>query len=613
MAHEYKLIYEYGGYISKKDVTNALPETGSYKNPNYVSNIQLSYLIAGSQNVMFNDGEKVATRAGYVLDGPAGSTNLPTVGSYDWNTSGNAERNLRVIRGSGGKLQYRYVDSSGTVTYRDLMTGLGSNTNLSFAEWWSSTDAIDELIFVNGTPNLYMWSGAIATFASATTNTITRQGTNTWAQDRFLQAGTRTVVIDGITYTYTGGETTSTLTGVTPDPTAGGISAGDVVHQGIRTTANVPGAGVNNRLVMVFRNQLWVSDATQRVTYVSKNTDYTNFGLTSPRAPGDPALLTFDTTPNAYIVQNEDIYISGGYKDWYKADLTLSQDLASEMVVITKLKASPRGAAQSQDLVCSAKNSVMYVSQEPTFEDLSNVESIITPTTLPISDPIKTDFDGYNFTNGHAKYWKNRTYIALPAENKVLIWDHMKGFWHPPQILPVSRLAIIGGLLYGHSSQTDESYQLFTGTNDNGQPVNAVASFAYRNYGKRMRKKRFDEWATEGYISTNTTLNLTLNYDFGGATSVQSYAISGADESILFTSVDDNSFGKQSFGKQPLGSSVVGLSAVSKFRVIQGMPQQDFYEINAVYSSQGTDQQWQVLSHGGNVRFSDALSAEIVK
>lgn len=580
---KFNLVSNFNGYLNKADVTNIAPE----------------HLVSPSKNVLINDGEKVAIRGGYTLYGAANTALTPILSSHEWNTSTGTELDVRHY---GTVLEVYYSSA-----WRTLKSGLTAGLTLNFAEWWSSAEAQDFLLFADGTSNMNMWSGGATTYASSTVNTITKQGTTTWAEDRFLTTGTRQVDIGGITYTYTGGESTTTLTGVTPDPTAGGHVAGDVALQTIRVTANTPASGVTTDIITVLNNNVYVASTERRDVYVSSNTDYTSYTVASPRVPGGPALLTLDSPPIGFAVGEKEMYLSGSKSEWYQTALTLSADLTAESLIVNRLKTSPGQGALAQSAIGNAKNYVIYVSNENVIDFLGRVENIDTPQSRPLSDPIKSEVAGYDVTiKPHVKYHKNKTYIAFPSESKVLIYDHEKRFWQPPQVLPVRRFAIIGGELYGHGNSVPETYKLFDGTSDNTNPIHAIAAFAYRNYDHRAWKKQLNEWYTEGYISSNTTLTFGLKYDFGGFTSIVENSISGSDTGLIFSTTADGSLGKAPFGQNPLGSITDSDSNLPKFRVSHQITKNnlDFYEIQPYYESNDVDFQWELLAQGGNVTLS---------
>jgi hypothetical protein len=591
---KFSLIQNFLGYQNKKDVSNTDPR----------------YLITGSHDVLVNDGEKISTRNGYTLDGQNNAALTPMKSSYDWNTSTGTEVNLRSYY---DELEYRYVDSNGDATWNRLSNGWGDNVKFRFAEWWSSAEGKDLLLFVNGSSNMYMWTGAITTFASATATTLTKQGSETWAESRFLLAGTRTVVINGVTATYTGGENTTTLTGVSVDFSATPVAT--LIVQGITTTATTPGSSFSNDIIAVNKNQVYVGDETRRDVFVSKNTSYTDYTFSSPRVPGDGALLTLDSATVGFATQEDAIYITAGKNDWYQVTFTLSSDNTKELMTIQKLKSGTQQAAQSQEMIGKIKNSIVFISNEPTMDTLGRVENINTPQSVPLSNPIKLDFDGYDFTNAHVKYFQNQTFVALPVESKLLIYDHENNYWQPPQTLPVIRLAIIDGELYGHSSAVPETYKLFDTTvqTDDGNPIEHVAVFAYRNLGKRYGKKHFDEYYTEGYIGGSSIISATYKYDFGGFTQILTKDIDASDPDIIFSTSADGSLGKVPLGHSPLGSITDSVSGLPKFRIIHSLAKPAFYEYTVQYSSNEEGYQWELLAHGGNVVESSADAIEIKK
>lgn len=591
---EFKTKSQFLGYINKQDITNADPR----------------FMIPGSQNVIINDGEKISIRQGYTLDGSADSAFTPNTASYDWNTSTGVERNIKAFEDT---LQYRYVDSTGTVTWRDLETGFSDAVNFQFAEFYdATTEKKDLLLFVNGTSNIYMWSGGVTTFASATVNTITKQGSTTWAEERFLLAGTRRVIIGGIAYTYTGGESTTTLTGVTPNPTTGGHTAGDVVHQQIRTTANTPASGFGNDIIAHNNNYIFVASYDRRDIYISKNTDYTSYTFSSPRTPGEGAILTLDSNPIGFAIQEQNTYVFGSKNDIYQCVFTLSADLTTESVNVQRLNSGPGQGALATSAIAKIKNSVVYLTNEYSIDTLGRVEYINTPQSRPISDPVKLEFLGYSYDiSPHILYFQNRTYIAVPSESKVMIYDHERNMWFPPQIMPVRRFAIIGNELYFHSSQTPETFKAFDGTNDNGNPIDARARFVYDLYGNRTWKKEFDEWFTEAYIATNTVLFETHYFDYSGTSGIREYLIDGSDLDLIYGTTQDNSLGKQSLGKLGVGSITDESSVLNKLRHIKTMSKIDFFEHSIEYSSNQLDAQWELLCFGGNVQLSTIDNAEI--
>lgn len=152
-AAEYSVVSQFKlGYRNREDVTNLPP----------------GVLIVGSQNVLTNVSERVQIRQGYALDGPVSSVAASVLSSFDWLTKNNGEIHLRAggLVSNDGKLQYRYIDSIGTVTWRDLMTDLRS-VAFNFTTFWRIDESLRVSLFVDSSSNIYEWNGATATIVSS--------------------------------------------------------------------------------------------------------------------------------------------------------------------------------------------------------------------------------------------------------------------------------------------------------------------------------------------------------------------------------------------------------------------------------------------------------------
>ena len=156
---------------------------------------------------------------------------------------------------------------------------------------------------------------------------------------------------------------------------------------------------------------------------------------------------------------------------------------------------------------------------------------------------------------------------------------------------------------------------MFTGYNDNGNPINAVAAFAYTSQtgGSSPEKKNFNKHFTEGYISGNTSLTLTTNYDFGGFSGNYSVNILGSNSKIIFNKITDGSLGQNTLGTQPIGSilNLPNQPANPKFRVVNTMPRTNCFEYQTVYSSNDVDKQWLLLRFGPAINTADDIPVEV--
>lgn len=680
-----------------------------YRNREDVTNLPPGVLIKGSKNVLTNISDRVQIRQGYQLDGAVSSVAAPVANSFDWLTRGNGSRNVRVggltSAGNDGKLQYRYVDSADAISWRDLATGL-TTVAYNFTTFWNTTESLREMLYVNGTSNIFKWNGATAEVLSATATTITKTGTTTWLDAGFyaqslttigsstsqfditnpagttfrytwdgtgtdpaitatsvpvgskvligaqnFTAGnnglftvtgsgtnyfevtnasgvvesnktigtgyiytnfTKIIVIGGVSYAYTGGENTTTLTGVVPSAAA--VTAGEIVHQAPVTVPNSTMMGIpstfTNGLIKVLNNQLFVASLTSPTVYISKVNVFTDFSQSTPRQAGEGATLILDANIVAFEPQEKNMYVSAGDDRWYEVSFELQTSTVGvtyEQVNALPLKTGKQQGAQSQAFVSHMKNDIIVLTNEPTVDKFGRVaESLQTPQMTNISDSIKIDMDQYDFTDGSIFYFQYYIYVAIPMEGIVIVYNLATQSWEAPQELPISRFYIVNGELYGHSYNTFESYKLFSGYADriytgfDGFPIQAVWKFSYQNYGNRAGNKSATKLYTEGYINQNTTLEAEITYEIDGCATVKTFDIVGDDAQIVCLPSVLGSLGKESIGKSKLGGSgnmsINGLPP--KFRSIKTFSNTDFFEVSISYSVLGTDNRAEILAFG---------------
>ncbi len=598
-TNEFTLVdsYKYG-YRNREDITNLPP----------------GVLVVGSQNVLHNVSDRIQIRQGYSVDGSTSSVAAAVLSSYDWINKANSQVNMRAClltsAGNDGKLQYRYVDGSGTVTWRDLLTDLTS-TSFNFTTLWDGTELVRNVLFVNGASEITKWNGAVSTIVSTTSNTITLAGNV--GQLGFYGTADRSVTINGNDYTYSGA-TGSQLTGVSGDPT--GEPNGSIVIQTPVTIANSamtnPDTNFDNfknDLISTLDNQVFLGSLTSSVFYVSKFGDYTDWSYSNPRLPSEGAVGTLDASLVAFQPQEGTMYVSCGKDLWFSIQFPLSADLTAQTITTKLLKSTSGQGAQSQALTSQMKNNIIVITSEPTMDIFGTAENYFdNPQTQNVSDPIKLDFDGYDFTDGSIYYYRYFIYVAVPKEGLVRVYNLVTKTWEAPQTLPISRFYQVNGELYGHSYSTSESYKLFTGYADrvypgfSGFPIDAKASFSYQNYDTRTALKKANMMYVEGYINANTILKITLTYEIDGCASTRNITIDGSDTQIVCIGSASGSLGKSSLGKVKLGgddaNSLTGLPP--KFRAIPTFQNNNFFECQFTFEVLGVDNRFELLAFGLN-------------
>lgn len=594
LTNHYVIIDKFLGYRSREDKTMLSP----------------GYMIPGSQNVLIDITGRLKSRQGFTLDGQADTTLASIKGWFDWEEHKGGTINLRS---HSGKLQFRYKVGT-TVTWTDIFTTLSTTNPIIFCNYWNNTEIENEVIFVDGGTNVYKWNGATATFTSATTNTITIQGTPTIAELGFYASANKKLWLKGVEYTYTG-ISGSQFTGVTPDPTAqipaNTPAVSDLMYQSIITTASITGIGTGFKYDSVSNldNQIYYGCLTRNDVYVSKINDFSTTAFTAPlRIVGEGALMTLRAPFVSFAPQEDVMYISAGKNQWYQTKKVLDSSNAKETFNVIPLKVSSKQGAISQHATSHDRNSVVYLSNETRFNTLGRVDNIYqTPMITDYSFPIAKDFDKYDFTNASIKYHKSFLYLALPVEGKWLILnmtDPSNVFWEAPQTGSFAGFSDIEGDIYAHGYATPETYKLFDGYNDNGAPILSRATLAYSAYGNRGLTKYFNEFWMDGYISVNTVLKIIYNFDLDGCATEINKEMLGISTNVCAFN-DTGSLGKTSLGKSGLGTGTIINESDAMppyFSTIKTSPRKDFYFFSPTFESYGTDYHWEIISIGALVQ-----------
>lgn len=546
---------------------------------------------------------------------------------------------------SSGKLQFRYKDSDGDVTWIDLLTNL-SSVRLCFCNYWDNTELIKYVLWVDGSNSIWKWNGAVTTVNFASSNTITKQGNTTWQQEGFTSSGS--ITINGVTATYSGGYDTDTLTGVSEDFSA--TSMGQEVHQDPVETRLADMGGIlatfSPTVIGCGRsNQVYVGSSTSNNLYISKVNDFTDYTFTSPtRIVGEGAIIPLDAYPTKFIAQEVtaaeggnsayDMWISEGLSTWAVIRSTLSNDLTAETLEHIRLKTSSLQGAISERLVTKMKNHIMYVGNDNVASFVGYISYQYIPTVVDFSYPIIDDMNSYDFADASIFFHKNYAYIAVPRHSLIRIYNmtdqtkdqfsqykaiedvtQMPWFWESPISYPITGFYVTeDGELGGHGYTASESYLLFQGGSLNGQDITANATFAMDDKGDRTQSKASDEIWIEGYIKQNTILSSTIAGDLDTFQTSQTITVDGSDPRIVAFGGGAHSLGEGPLGSQPLGGNTNQAGTLPAwFHVAKTYPQVPFYLEQLSFSSKGIDLNWELICFGTNAKFTPEGNAAITE
>lgn len=572
-------------------------------------------MVQGSQNIYKKLSGTLAVRPGQKRRGDANTTLSPVSSEFIWNTSWGATYPLWVTNNT---LQVEYNG-----TWYTLLSSLTA-TRYVFDKWWDNTEKKDRVLFVKGDSDIQHWSGGIATVSSATINTITKTGSTSWQQAGFATntGAEKKIMISGTEYTYTGGESTTILTGVTPNPSA--IAANTIAIQSVITASNTPASGFNNDFIKVINNQVYVGSYTSRLCYISKNTNFADYVVPTPRVAGDPELLTLDATLKGIGVRQGKACIGYGSGHWAVIsfnDITVGSTLTQQ----TKVDVKPVAALQApyaHEFIDTVGDTIVYLAQDQqvrTFTD--TVSNLFTSAYPSISQEIATELSAEDFTNGALRCIGEFTYLTAPTVGKAYLYQVRQALnandqlvterlWHSPFIWNLTRVDEINGLIYGFSNANPQVYQLWdTGQwhddspSDENLPYSCVLALSYRTGGRRQGLISFSKIFSEGYISQGTPLNLLINYNYQGATTSIIGPVNSIDRpAYLFTptlaSLGDNSLGDEPLGNGGVTETGEDTNTLPKFKNINSVAPVNCFEYQPVFYSDAPDAQWEILAVG---------------
>lgn len=602
---------QFGGYISEVDRTT----------------ISRRYMVKGSKNVYLKRSGAIANRPGLLRRGSADATEAGVLASFEWDTSLGYTRPLRV---ADGKLQVESdILESGTYVWYDLLSSL-TNTRLIFDLWWDNTAKKDILLFCDGTDNMRYWSGAIGLLNAATT-TATIIGLTADAATLGFQSGGGTVIINGTEYTY-GGISGSTLTGA-QDATS--EADGSVVLDKPVTDTDTVEDGFTIDFIRVVNNQLYAGSETSRLVYISKNTDWADFTQSSPRATGEGDTLTLDEVPYGIGIRDGLAHI-GTRRAWYEISfdqITVGSNL-SEQTKVKKVPIAVKDGLLRHEFIDNAGDDMLYVTQDQQLHIYDVFRDVERPRFPSLSLDIETELRQEDFTGGHLRVVGDFIYITAPNNGRVWLHETVTrvtddGYvqrdrrWHAPFISNLSRIAVIGGTVYGHSNANPQIYQMWNtlqwsddSPSDEQIPYDSVLVFGYRNAQDRHHYISFDKTYIEGYMAPGSDVRGAYAYEYKGERGASGFLINAEDTSPEFYIGDIGiALGETSLGDNPLGAPVSEEDAdqelLPKFRHIADSDIIHAHEYQPRFFSTTAGSRWELLCFGENEEVSEEEPASL--
>lgn len=614
----FELVETFDGYVSSKDPTNVSPQV----------------LVQGSQNCYKKINGNISVRPGLKRYGEADAAVSGVASSDEWYNSLGRTYPFRVVEptpaGSDGKLQVMSTIVDGvTPIWYDLQTGLtDTQTRYVFDAWWSNSDKKDLWYWCRGENNLFRWSGGLTAVNSqaggGSTLTLTT-GTMTWAQFGFNTSVEKNFTINGspTLYTYTGGESTDTLTGITPALPA--ITQGTVILQGVATVTNPWGSTVFLcDFVKTIGNQVYCGSYTSRLVYISSAVQFDDYTIPSPPVSGSPDLLTLDNNGKGISVRQGNAHISAGLSDWY---IVTFQDIAvgatvTRQTVVEKQETAALGAALAHEFIDTVGDDIVYLSQGHQLLNYGTFRNINTAKFPSLSQEIDTELSAETFIGnglvGQVKAIGDFVYITSPVSGKTYLKQTREALdvtgnivaerlWHPPQVWNATRIALINGVEYVHSNANPQLYQIWnTGQYHDDSPTNDAVPYdvsmnmSYRQHGRRQGFLVFDKVYIEGYVMTNSQIGLKVRQLYRDPNPQVVVLSDLTNPPAEFPPEDVETVGGSLVGEVPIGGGYSEITQMPKFRVVADITLVNAFEYQLEIYSNTADSAWEIIALGSN-------------
>ena len=529
------------------------------------------------QNMTFSSSRIPTMRSGYAVVGSELANATPVNRAWVFETREGIQWELKAYD------TFLYAYAPGVTTdFVLLLSGLTAGLTFGYGNVGVLTESTNHTYFCNGTDSFYRFNGAHATVSGSSVNTISIAA-STWTALGFY-AATNKIMINGTEYTYTGGEGTATLTGVTPDPSSVPIGAVAIQSPQILSGGSYP---LKGQVVFAHDGRLHArEDIKKSVWAYSKLDNPSDFTTGSSDGDGGAKEIEMGGPLLAYGNINGAIV---GFKSRLLKSLEFIQSGTFvdspkwTTLVPTDDKGTSLGAT-NQKSTFSSPIGLVFVTPDKRMVLLTGVTANNEPQYISISDLVQPVFSTgvhdtgsgicvdntiwYSFKQDITSTFNDvvirgdLTRQSRTADGKILpvVWDTPYIGWNVNDWTAVRNVTTGHIDVHWHSSINSNTYVITTDKTDNTLPFTSTLRTWAETFGKPYLQKKIDYVYLEVSMSQSTKLLATLLYDEDGVTQSKEFTLLGTDPQIFDSSVYNpfgaNPYGSQMFGSNPTSSSL---------------------------------------------------------
>lgn len=575
------------------------------------------------QNVTFGSSGLPSLRRGYEVVGTEAADATPIKRAWLFENRSGDQFEMKVY---DTKIYYMLVGVSSDWTL--LKSGLTAGLDWDFANIGKSADATTHCVFSNGTDGFFRFNGANTTILSSTANTITKTGTANW-DAQFYNAADKKLMINGTEYTYTGGEATTTLTGVTPDPT--GEAIGSLAVQSPAVVSAM--ATQRGNVMMAHDGRLHVRQGTKKSLWdYSKLDDPFTFTTGSSDGDGGAKDIEFGGPITAFGKLNKTILCFKKRQIKMLDFIQFGSRLDSPRYQ-TLVSGDDRGTtlgAITNKATFATPLGMVFVTADKRLVLLTGITANNEPQYVFLSDTIQPIFTQGVFDSAVGICVDNVIYLsfrqdATSTSNDVVLrgdmtrqsidtmgrvipirWDAPFIGWAVNDWTVIYNSTTGTNEIHWHSSLNSSTYRLIDQKSDSTTGYTGIIRSWAEHFDNPSIQKRMEECFIEIRMNENTQILATLLYDEDGFTGQKEVTLTGDNANYKFGGTAYNTFGATKYGSAKMGSNVNSdVPPVYRFN-LEINPNIYFFNISLQLSIDGAGQDFEL------VRFGYKLS-EIVK
>lgn len=578
-----------------------------YREGQDILQIPADYLTYPSKNCITYKG-KIISRLGLKNDGTAHTENTGVHSEYVWKKAPGGTKTLRVW---GSTLQVK-LEGKWVTIFSGFASG---TTRVRFTSWIDTNGTIikSRLFMVDGSENIYEWSGAVAPIGSIAGAVVTINSEKTLLQLGFDPGNvtTRDVLIARVdadyvpqgveTYEYTdtlAGNDDITLTS-TPSPTP---DANDWLIQGVITHTNQL-SGIDKDEIYTYKNHLFTAELESGRIYYSHASDYLVFTIPGTGTSITAGTLDLDGQFTAMIERKGVLWISTT-DDWYKVTKAVEANAYGFFTEIEKFEQAESVGAKAF-AVAIQKGDVVFMGADKRLRRIITLEVLGIDDIELISDQIDGLLDRLTLEDVRIYYHQRYIFIISADESVTLMLDIIEKEYMPPQYIGMSCMSIINNVRYGHSNGRNETFELFSGRDDLGGEIEVVVAPGFTHGKQNFTPKKHDMFGMHARATATSTVALEYQYEEYGSNVSKQASFAVADIRTYELPYD------ASFGSNPLGrSTFAGVddnpdTSLKGFFLFDRQEMVSWFDFRPVYTISGTDVEFHLLAWWINEAVSD--------